>query len=671
MDGYAGAVLGPLPGVAQHQRLARASDPHVHQTPLLFHRVLCHRSGVGEDPLLEAHEEDARELEPLRGVQSHQGDAVASPLVLRLVVGLGQRQFVEEGAEARLLAATHVVLREVEDLGHREPPPLLLLRVGVTARHLVAVGEVGDHPLHERHQRGGRLLLAERGESLLHRLHRLHGGAVQLLDLVRARERLRHRDPLLGGEGEHPIKGRLPHSSRRAVDDPQQRHLVLRILDQLQVGEDVAHLLAVEEAHPADQDVGDGAGAQLSLEDARLHRGAEEDRVVAVAPLPGVDPLADLVDDELRLPDLVLVDRELHRLAAAEVGAQRLLVPLRVVADHPVRGVENRLGGAVVGLQPHHRRLGVVFLEVQDLGDVGAAPGIDRLVVVPHHAHVAVLFADPPHDLVLRPVGVLVLVDEQVLVLLLQPAAHPGVVAQEAHGEEEEVVEVQFPRAVEELLVALVPAPHQLVEVVAGALPKLLRGHQLVLQQRDPALQHRGLDRRLRDVQLPQHALARRELIGGVGDADPRGESDLVLVLAQDLQAEGVEGPHREPLRPLLPHQLRDPLPHLRGRLVGEGHRQHLLRRHAVREQVRDPHRDHPRLPGPGAREHEDGTLRGGDGVALLGIEPVEGVFQEGAPEEGAREATSARVDPPGNIDVPSREETTPRRGLQERSKDA
>src|SRR2546422_707048 len=54
----------------------RSRDPDVAEPPLfleLVHRV--HRADVREDPLLHAREKDDGELEPLRRVEGHEGDA--------------------------------------------------------------------------------------------------------------------------------------------------------------------------------------------------------------------------------------------------------------------------------------------------------------------------------------------------------------------------------------------------------------------------------------------------------------------------------------------------------------------------------------------------------------------------------------------------------------------
>ncbi len=69
-------------------------------------------------------------------------------------------------------------------------------------------------------------------------------------------------------------------------------------------------------------------------------------------------------------------------------GEQRLAEAALVVGDQ-VRGGGQDVGGrAVVALQPDDRGAGKILLEAQDVVDLGAAPAIDRLVVVADAADV-------------------------------------------------------------------------------------------------------------------------------------------------------------------------------------------------------------------------------------------------------------------------------------------
>ena len=165
----------------------------------------------------------------------------------------------------------------------------------------------------------------------------------------------------------------------------------MRVVDHLQVGQDVADFLAVEERHAADQHVRQLGPPQLGFERPRLLVGAAQDRDVArlrrlaaasCGAMSATTRSASCVSSwQLQDP---------RPLAAAARRAQHLVVPLAVEGDQRVGELEDRAGRAVVVFQPHDLGLGPVVLEPQDVRHLGAAPAVDRLVVVAHDAQVAV-----------------------------------------------------------------------------------------------------------------------------------------------------------------------------------------------------------------------------------------------------------------------------------------
>jgi hypothetical protein len=112
-----------------------------------------------------------------------------------------------------------------------------------------------------------------------------------------------------------------------------------------------------------------------------------------------------------------------------------------ILGDDGVRDVEDHLGGAVVLLQPHHAGVREVLLEVAHVAHFGAAPAVDRLIVVAHHEHVAVA-PEQAHQLVLGPVGVLELVDQHELEPVPPAAEALGMLPEEPERMEHQVVEV-------------------------------------------------------------------------------------------------------------------------------------------------------------------------------------------------------------------------------------
>jgi len=95
----------------------------------------------------------------------------------------------------------------------------------------------------------------------------------------------------------------FPDAPGGRVDDPPQTDIVVRIEEQLQVGEGVLDLLALVEADAADDAVGEVLPAEGILEDARLGVGAVEHGGERVG--VGREDAAGGLRDEVALLELV------------------------------------------------------------------------------------------------------------------------------------------------------------------------------------------------------------------------------------------------------------------------------------------------------------------------------------------------------------------------------
>ena len=119
-------------------------------------------------------------------------------------------------------------------------------------------------------------------------------------------------------------------------------------------------------------------------------------------------------------------------------------------------------------------------------------PGGQALVGVADDGDVVVAAGEEQDDLVLRLVGVLVLVDEDVLEALAVVLEHVGVVAEQADGVDEQVVEVHRPGLQQAGLVLGVDVGVLAVEDVLRPGGDVRRCEQLVLPQADQAVHAAG-----------------------------------------------------------------------------------------------------------------------------------------------------------------------------------
>ena len=316
------------------------------------------------------------------------------------------------------------------------------------------------------------------------------------------------------------------------------------------------------------------------------------------------------------------------RLALAHGGPQLLRLASLVVGDHRVRGVEDGLCGAVVLFEQNGLRVGEILFEVLDVADVRATERVDGLVGIAHHGDPGGPLTPGRHrrgrrrlpriharkladQHILRMIGVLVFVDQNVTELVPVILGHVGVVAQQLHGAYDQIVEIDGVRHGETMLVFGIDDGIQFLDVIeiGDSVPSASRleirgiggklrspADELVLVVGDAA--EDGTRRVALDihVEFGGDDLDQTFGVGGIVDGESGLQTEGLAVAAQDAHAGGVERGH--------PHALCDradqrgkTLAHLGGRLIGEGDGEDLARPCAeLAQDPCDPARQHPGL---------------------------------------------------------------------------
>ena len=176
---------------------------------------------------------------------------------------------------------------------------------------------------------------------------------------------------------------RIAQAALRRVDDALEGEIVRRLADAAEISERIANLHAFIKARAANDAVIQPHRDEAILEGAHLEGGAHQDRhvveIMALA-LEILDLFADRPRLFLRIPAGIDLDLRVFRIG--RIGEERLAEPVLVMGDQMGRSAQNMAGRAVVAFEPDHGRARKVLLEAQDIVDLGAAPAIDRLVVV-------------------------------------------------------------------------------------------------------------------------------------------------------------------------------------------------------------------------------------------------------------------------------------------------
>ena len=142
-----------------------------------------------------------------------------------------------------------------------------------------------------------------------------------------------------------------------------------------------------------------------------------------------------------------------------------------------------------------------------------------------------------------------------------------------------------------------------------------------------PAVDQHGEDAAgpalLVDVLGRQELLEQPNLIVDVENGEIGLEADHLGMPAQDLHADGMERAEPGHAFDHVADDVADAVLHLARRLVGECYGEDFARPGAAGgENVGDAHREHARLAGAGARQHQDRPVQGLDRQPLLCIEP-------------------------------------------------
>ena len=319
----------------------------------------------------------------------------------------------------------------------------------------------------------------------------------------------------------------------------------------------------------------------------------------------------------------LVVGRRGHadRIAVAAIAPELLVEELRIAGDQRVRRAQDAHRGAVILLELHHLQRREVLRQLRQIVERSAAPAVDRLVVVADDGERRAFADEQLDEPVLRRIGVLVLVDEQVAAALAPLRRRRLVRRQEPDRQRDQVVEIHGLVRAQRVVVAAVRLRGGPVVVAARGLRRGRGGHQRVLPGTDPPLCGTRAGAVGRPDQLGDDALD----VAGIEDREAGLEAQRGGVTANDLEPERMERADRDvggEVAVALPRQqLPGPLAHFARCPVRERDRDDPLRVVAAFDEMPDLRGDDARLAAAGARQHEQRAIEISHRLVLRGIE--------------------------------------------------
>ena len=271
-------------------------------------------------------------------------------------------------------------------------------------------------------------------------------------------------------------------------------------------------------------------------------------------------------------------------------------------------GVQNVRRRSVVLLQFDNGRIRKVLLEVEDVPDVGSSPLVDALVVVTDHADVPVTFREVFDEFVLRPVGVLILVDHDVSEAVAVPFEDRLVLFEKSDRVEKKIVEVHGVVPSEDPVILLVDLVYPfLSRILTERLPVIARAHLAFFacrDRRDDSVHGAVL---CIDVEFFHYPSDAGSDIDRVVDHEVLSVSEDVGVTPQYPQARSVE--RHYPHWHASARELFDSFSHFSRRLVRESYGEDIVRGNPRIQKMRDAARHSARLAASRACEDQKRTL--------------------------------------------------------------
>ena len=285
--------------------------------------------------------------------------------------------------------------------------------------------------------------------------------------------------------------------------------------------------LAFVKAQPAVDFVGNAAAEQALFDDAGLGVAAVEDGDFVQIPAFAFEGFG-FVNDELGFFEVGKGGVVADFVTGFGVGAQVFAEAFVVVFDNGVGGGEDVADGAVVLFEFDGRIDAELFHQCGHVADVRAAETVDALVVVADGKHCRVATRHEFEPGVLQLVGVLELVDQNVIEAVLVVLAQDFVALQHFVAAEHEFGEIDHAFALADFVVFGVALNHAAcVRVGRAQHGSAQTGFFLRI---DKALQRTWRDDFFGDVEAFEQAFDEGKLVAAVEDLKGRRQAGVAVV---------------------------------------------------------------------------------------------------------------------------------------------
>ncbi len=133
---------------------------------------------------------------------------------------------------------------------------------------------------------------------------------------------------------------------------------------------------------------------------------------------------------------------KLYRISRVFIGPEFLPLPADIVSDNIICRVKYMGCGSVVLLKPYRPAILIVVFKSQNIFDISSPEFVNTLIVISDHAKIVEFPGDKAREIVLKPVRILILVDEDIFKPVLPVFQNIRIILKELYRIEQKIVKI-------------------------------------------------------------------------------------------------------------------------------------------------------------------------------------------------------------------------------------
>ena len=133
----------------------------------------------------------------------------------------------------------------------------------------------------------------------------------------------------------------------------------------------------------------------------------------------------------------------MNPVSASLIRPECLVFSAFIVLDHGVCRIKDILRRSVILLQLNDCRIRINLFKIKNIADIGASEFVNGLVIVTHNTQVTASRCQQSNQLELRSVGILILIDHDVLKTVLIVLQNIRAALEKLHSLDDEIIKIK------------------------------------------------------------------------------------------------------------------------------------------------------------------------------------------------------------------------------------